>query len=174
MTLLLDVRPSSFARDPATGGRPRSALRCQPRRRSDLAIKSHGRFQRHQGNTVANVTCESLIQSASFRLQSSNFHVNAGHAQLLKTLPTHLGIRIGHGSHYATNSGSDQGVGARWRPALVRVWFEIDVERAAAGFAAGLFESAHFSMLDAIVGVNTRTYDDALWVDDHSAYIRIG
>ena len=123
---------------------------------------------------MANVTGEGLVQTAGFRFQSSNFHMDARRAQLLKASSTHLGIGIGHGSNHATNSGSDQSVGARGRAALVRVWFEIDVERAAAGFVAGLLEGAHFSVLHAIVGVNTRAYDVALRVDDHGADIGIG
>ena len=173
VTLLLDVRTRRLAGNPSAGGSSRRAFRLRPRRWSDLAVERHRGFQGHQRNAVANVTGESLVQTAGFRLKSPNFHLDAGGAQLLKAAPTHLRIGIGHGSNHATNSGGDQSVRARWRAAVVRVWFEIDVERAAAGLVARLFEGAHFGVLYAIVGVNPRAHDAALRVDDHSTNIRI-
>ncbi len=122
---------------------------------------------------MADVTGESLVQTAGFRLESPNFHLDACGAQLLKAAPTHLRIGIGHRSNHTTNSGGDQSVSARGRAAAVRVWFEIDVERASASLAPSLFEGAHFGVLHAIVGVNARAYDAALRVDDHGTNIRI-
>ncbi len=168
MTLLLDVCARRLASNPSTRGSSRGAVRLRPRRRSDLAVERHRCFQSDQRNAVANVTREGLVQTAGFGLQSPYFHLDARRAQLLKASPAHLGIGISHGSDHATNPGGDQGVGTRGRAAVVRVWFEIDVKRAAAGLAAGLFEGAHFGVLHAIVGVNTRARD-VPWVSTITA-----
>ena len=174
VTLLLDVCARGPSGNPSAGRSSGRAVRARHWGRGDLAIERHRGFQGHQRNALANVTSEGLVQVAGFRFQSPNFHVNARRAHLLKASPTDFGIGIGHGSDHATNSGGDQSVGARGRAALVRVGLEIDVERASASLVAGPFEGDHFSVLHAIVGVNTRAHDAALRVDDHCANIRIG
>src|SRR5579863_3380533 len=122
---------------------------------------------------MANVAGEGFVQTAGFCLELTNFHVNACGAQLLKTLPAYLRIGIGHGGDHTADSGSDQGISTRGRPALMRMGFEIDVQRAAAGLAAGLLESLHFGVLHTIVSINTCACDVALCVDDNSTDVRI-
>ena len=56
----------------------------------------------------------------------------------------------------------------------MRVWLEIDVQRAAAGLLSGLFEGEHFRVLHAIVGVNTGAHDAASCVHNHCADVGIG
>ena len=56
----------------------------------------------------------------------------------------------------------------------MRVRFEIDVERAAAGLVPGVLEGAHFGVLHAIVGVNTRAHNTANRVDDDRSDEGIG
>ena len=173
VTLLLDVCARSLSGDPSAGRC--SSFAAHPRRwpRSDLAIDRHRGLQGRQRNAVANVTGEGLVQVAGFRFESPNFHVNARRAHLLKASPTDFGIGIGHRRNHATNSGSDQSVGARGRAALVRVRFEIDVERAATSFVGGLLEGDHFGVLHACESVYTRACDVALRVDDDCADVGI-
>ncbi len=123
---------------------------------------------------MANVAREGLVQSSSFRFQPSNLYVDASGTQLLKTSPAHLGVGIRHGSHYTTNPGGDQSVSARGRAALVRVWFEINVQRSPASLAPSALERAHLSVLYAVVGVDSRPHDAASPVDDDRTNVGIG
>ena len=56
----------------------------------------------------------------------------------------------------------------------MRVRFEIDVERSAAGFFAGRFQREDLGVLDAIVGVGSGADDVALSIGDHCADAGIG
>ena len=129
--------------------------------RSDLAVKRHRGFQRHQRNAVTNVAGESLVQPSSFRFQPADFHMMPAARNFSKPCPLTFGIGIGHGSHHATNASGDQSVGARRRASLMRVRFEIDVERSAASFVAGVLEGEHLSVLHAVVGVDAGANDRA-------------
>ena len=54
------------------------------------------------------------------------------------------------------------------------VRFEIDIERAAAGSAARLFERPHFRVLEPVVGINSLAGNHAARVNNHSAHVRVG
>ena len=56
----------------------------------------------------------------------------------------------------------------------MRMGLEIDVERAAAGFAAGLLEGQDFCVFYAVVGVNALAYDIAARINDDGTDARIG
>ena len=72
------------------------------------------------------------------------------------------------------NARRDQRVRAGRGAAVMGVGFEVDVERAAAGFAAGGFESEDFGVLDTSVGIRSRADDVALGVGNDRADIRVG
>ena len=56
----------------------------------------------------------------------------------------------------------------------MRVRFEIDVECAATGSAAGMFKGEYFGVFYSIVSVCSRTHDDPLRIDDDRADVGIG
>ena len=72
------------------------------------------------------------------------------------------------------NPGSDQSVSARGRAALMRMRFEIDIERSAASFAAGLLKRENFGVLSAIVGVNPGSLRFSVRINNDRSDIGIG
>ena len=72
------------------------------------------------------------------------------------------------------NPGSDQGVSARGRAALMRMRFEIDIECSAASFAAGLLKRQNFGVLSVIVGVNPRARDLSVRINNDRSDVGIG
>ena len=174
MSLFVNVAPCGFAGDPPTSRDPCRFLGSKTARRGNLAVERHRGLECYERNAMANIACEGFIEAMRFRLQTSNFHMHARRTQFVETLPAYLGIGIGHGRNHAINPSGDQSVRARRRAALMRMWFEIDVERSAASFATGLLESEHFGVLDPTVGVNAGTCDFALGINNDRADIRIG
>ena len=72
------------------------------------------------------------------------------------------------------NAGGDQSVRA-WRcSALMRVRFEIDVERSTAGTIASVLEGPYFSVFHALIAIGASARDDALRIDDDRADVRTG
>jgi hypothetical protein len=173
MALLLHVRARRCAGNPSTGWNASCWLLHGARRWSNLAIERHRGFQRNQRNGLPNVSGEGFVQTTGFCLQFSNFHLNPCLAQLLKAAAADARIRIGHRRDYAPDSGREQSVCAGGRSALMGVRFEIDVERSAAGFGAGMFKGANLGVFQSVVGVSAGSGDVAICIDDDRTNVRV-
>jgi len=79
----------------------------------------------------------------------------------------HSGIRIGDGDHYTGNSSGDDGIGARWRAAVVAARFQCDDQSCAPGCLSGVGERGHFGMRTARLGGGPGAEHIAVFIDHH-------
>jgi hypothetical protein len=93
--------------------------------------------------------------------------LNASRAQGVDTGAVHSGIRIGDGDHHTGNSSGDDGVGARWRAAVMAAWFQCDDQRCAPGCMSGVGERGHLGMWTARLGGGPGAEHIAVLVDHH-------
>ena len=99
--------------------------------------------------------------------------MNSGGTKLVEAASADFRIGIGHGRDDAMDAGFYERLGAGRRPSLMRVGFEIDVERSAVRLLAGSFEREDFGMLHARVSVSSVTDDIAIGIGDDCAHVRI-
>ena len=103
----------------------------------DFAVRRNRKLERHMRPAVAHpANMPGMIAPRCCGLDT-DIDSNARGAQA--SVPAARDFRIGvlHGRNHAGNSGSDHGVGAGRRLAMVRAWFERHVERGAARHRAG-------------------------------------
>src|SRR5208283_5565079 len=127
-------------------GRPR-------RRRRDFAIERHGGLQRDKRNPVADEPGEAFVQALGLGFEQTHIDLDSSCSQFGKTLSGNLRIWILHGADHPFDASRNYGIGTGPGSSLVRTWFQVEIERSAAGAWAGLFERERLSVLDAIVGV---------------------
>ena len=82
---------------------------------------------------MADEASEGFVQTSRLLFEASDFDVDSGGAELFESPAADFGIGIGHRGHNSMNACRDQRVGARSSAALMRMRFEVDVERASAG-----------------------------------------
>jgi hypothetical protein len=79
-----------------------------------------------------------------------------------------------HGSHYSGDAGSNYGIGTRRRSALMRTWFQIDVESRSPGPLASLLDRQNLGVPYARVSMTAAADDHAVRVNKHGSHIRVG
>src|SRR5690349_17402716 len=92
---------------------------------------------------------ERLCESSTWLFEQANFHVDPGLFQLLDPPYGHFRVRVDHADVAFFQTCFDDGVGARWRLAVVTAGLKSDKKRAATRFFASLFKSENLSVRSA-------------------------
>jgi hypothetical protein len=124
-----------------------------------LAIESDGGLQRNQRPAGNDPAGECFIQASRFSLAKTCIDGDSRGAQLFEAAAGYHRIRVRHRRFDARNARRDQRLRARPGAAGVAARFQIDVKGCPArGITCG-FDRYDFGMTDAVVGVETLTYN---------------
>ena len=134
----------------------------------NLAVARHREFQDHMRAIIAHFTEMAGVIARGLSRADADIDLDAGGAQLGVALPGHRRIGVLDRRHHARHPGRDQRVRAGRRAAVMRAWFQRDIERGAARLRAGLRQSFNFGMGTA-AGLGPAAADNHAVLHQHGA-----